>query len=495
MEKMFSRRLGTFISNIIAIIAAFLIAYTFRFGWEVDDTFKNINDALVLSYLVLCYVAVFMFYRGSNVSGRRGLFRLLKESFLNTLFVAGLFASIVYMAHIVDSIPRLFFAYFFSFYFGLSFVITGFVHTLFRSFQAHHKRQTVVFTDRKDKEKVIRNLLKNGADDFEVIGVAEINSNDKSTFYRVSTEMPGTLTSKAAEAGLVTIDPDELSYHFEKDEDDAVTFLKRHNVNLVIISVDHLDRDRMASIIDIVGEMGIDSMVTLDSFAMETFDSKLEDFGTLEVVRFAPRIFSEIALFIKRIIDIIGGLVGCLIAIVLFIFVAPAILIEDGGPIFFKQKRVGKNGKYFYMYKFRSMYRDAEARRKKLMQSGENEMNGAMFKMKDDPRITKVGKFIRKTSIDEFPQFFNVLKGDMSLVGTRPPMVDEYQQYSSHHKRRLSLKPGITGLWQTSGRSEITDFEEVVRLDCYYIDHWSVLFDIKILFMTVVAVLTGKGSE
>ena len=492
---MFSRRLGTFISNIIAIIAAFLVAYTFRFGWEPDDTFKNINDALVLSYLVLCYIAVFMFYRGSNTSGRRGLFRLLKESFLNTLFVAGLFASIVYMTHIVDSIPRLFFAYFFSFYFGISFITTGFVHAMFRSIQAHHKRQTVVFTDRKDKEKVIRNLLKNGADDFEVIGVAEINASDKSTFYRVSTEMPGTLTSKAAEAGLVSIDPDELSYHFEKDEDDAVTFLKRHNVNLVIISVDHLDRDRMASIIDIVGEMGIDSMVTLDSFAMETFDSKLEDFGTLEVVRFAPRIFSEIALLVKRIIDIIGGLVGCIFAMILFIFVAPAILIEDGGPIFFKQKRVGKNGKYFYMYKFRSMYKDAEARRKKLMQSGNNEMNGAMFKMKDDPRITKVGKFIRKTSIDEFPQFFNVLKGDMSLVGTRPPMVDEYQQYSSHHKRRLSLKPGITGLWQTSGRSEITDFEEVVRLDCYYIDHWSVLFDIKILFMTVIAVLTGKGSE
>jgi lipopolysaccharide/colanic/teichoic acid biosynthesis glycosyltransferase len=147
------------------------------------------------------------------------------------------------------------------------------------------------------------------------------------------------------------------------------------------------------------------------------------------------------------------------------------------------------------MYKFRSMYRDAEARRKKLMKEGGNEMDGAMFKMKDDPRITKVGKFIRKTSLDEFPQFFNVLKGDMSLVGTRPPMVDEYNQYSRHHKRRLSLKPGITGLWQTSGRSEITDFEEVVRLDCYYIDHWSILFDIKILFMTVIAVITGKGSE
>lgn len=492
---MLNRRLGTFISNIIAIVVSFLIAYTFRFGWEPDDTFRNVNDALVLSYLLFCYVAVFLFYRGSNVSGRRGMLRLFKEAFLNTIFVAALFASIVYMAHISDSIPRLFFGYFFSFYFGFSFITSGIVHLIFRAIQAHHKRQTVVFTDRKDRERLVKNLLKEGADDFDIIGVAVLDAKDKSTYYHVSTEAPGTLTSKAVEAGLVQLDPNALEYKFEKDDTDPITFLKQHNVDLAIISVDHLNRERMERIIDVVGEMGIDSMVTLDSFAMETFDSKMEDFGTLEVVRFAPRIFSEFELFVKRVMDIIGAIVGCLVTIIIGIFVAPLILIEDGGPVLFKQQRVGKNGKYFYMYKFRSMYNDAEERRKKLMKSGKNEMDGAMFKMKDDPRITKVGKFIRKTSLDEFPQFFNVLKGDMSLVGTRPPMLDEYKQYSRHHKRRLSLKPGITGLWQTSGRSEITDFEEVVRLDCYYIDHWSVLFDIKILLMTVVAVLTGKGSE
>lgn len=491
---MLSRRLGTFISNVIAIVAAFLIAYTFRFGWEPDDTFRNVNDALVLSYLIFCYVAVFLFYRGSKVSGRRGILRLVKECFLNTLFVAGLFASIVYMAHISDSIPRLFFGYFFSLYFAISVFITGVVHTIFRSIQAHNKRQTVIFTDRKDREKLIKNLLRDGADDFEVIAVVTLDNKDKSTFYHVTKTSP-TVLSKAANAGLVTVDPDVFNYEFEKDNTDAMTFLKRHNVDLAIISVDHMDRERMEKIIDVVGEMGIDSMVTLDSFAMETFDSKMEDFGTLEVVRFAPRIFSEFELFVKRCMDILGGLVGCVLTIIIGIFIAPAIFIEDGGPIIFKQKRVGKNGKYFYMYKFRSMYRDAEERRQKLIKEGGNEMDGAMFKMKNDPRITKVGKFIRKTSLDEFPQFFNVLKGDMSLVGTRPPMIDEYNQYSRHHKRRLSLKPGITGLWQTSGRSEITDFEEVVRLDCYYIDHWSILFDIKILLMTVVAVFTGKGSE
>ena len=139
------------------------------------------------------------------------------------------------------------------------------------------------------------------------------------------------------------------------------------------------------------------------------------------------------------------------------------------------------------------MYQDAEAKLQTL--KNQNEMQGFMFKMKNDPRITKVGKFLRKTSIDELPQFFNVLEGSMSLIGTRPPTVNEYQQYSAHHKRRISIKPGITGLWQVSGRSEITDFEEIVRLDCFYIDHWSITGDLKILLKTFAAVFTGKGSE
>ena len=139
------------------------------------------------------------------------------------------------------------------------------------------------------------------------------------------------------------------------------------------------------------------------------------------------------------------------------------------------------------------MYMDAEERKRELMEK--NEMNGLMFKIKDDPRITKIGRFIRKTSIDEFPQFFNVLKGDMSLVGIRPPTVDEFEQYEEHHKRRLSLKPGITGMWQVSGRSDIQDFEDVVRMDLEYIDNWSVWLDIKILIQTVFVVFSHKGAS
>ena len=139
------------------------------------------------------------------------------------------------------------------------------------------------------------------------------------------------------------------------------------------------------------------------------------------------------------------------------------------------------------------MYQDAEARKKELL--CKNKMQGYMFKMDDDPRITRVGRFIRRTSIDELPQFWNVLRWDMSLVGTRPPTLDEYEQYDSHHKRRLSMKPGITGLWQVSGRSSIQNFEDVVALDVKYIDNWSLWGDIKLLFKTVAVVFTGRGAE
>ena len=195
----------------------------------------------------------------------------------------------------------------------------------------------------------------------------------------------------------------------------------------------------------------------------------------------------------KRCMDVVGAVIGCIISIPIIAVVAIPLKLESPGPLFFKQKRVGRNGRYFYIHKLRSMYVDAEARKKELM--AQNEMNGLMFKMEDDPRVTKVGKFIRRTSIDELPQFFDVLRGDMSLVGTRPPTVDEYKQYESHHKRRLSMKPGITGLWQVSGRSDIEDFEEVVKLDVAYIDNWSLWGDVKILFKTIYVVFAGKGAN
>ena len=196
---------------------------------------------------------------------------------------------------------------------------------------------------------------------------------------------------------------------------------------------------------------------------------------------------------LKRTMDIVGGIVGCIISIPIIALVAIPLKLESPGPLIFKQRRVGRNGRVFYIHKLRSMYVDAEARKKELM--AQNEMNGLMFKMEDDPRITRVGRFIRRTSIDELPQFFDVVRGSMSLVGTRPPTLDEYRQYESHHKRRLSMKPGITGLWQVSGRSDIDDFEEVVKLEVQYIDNWSIWMDIYLLFRTVGVVFDRKGAK
>jgi lipopolysaccharide/colanic/teichoic acid biosynthesis glycosyltransferase len=210
-------------------------------------------------------------------------------------------------------------------------------------------------------------------------------------------------------------------------------------------------------------------------------------------------------LFAKRAMDILGGLVGCIITGILCIILGPLIYIQSPGPIFFSQIRVGKNGKKFKLYKFRSMYMDAEERKKELMKQNRIK-DGMMFKLKWDPRIigskiTKdgtmkkgIGNLIRDFSLDEFPQFFNVLKGDMSLVGTRPPTVDEWEKYDLHHRARLAAKPGITGMWQVSGRSNITDFEDVVKLDTKYIAEWTMGLDIRILLKTVLVVFKKDGA-
>lgn len=231
----------------------------------------------------------------------------------------------------------------------------------------------------------------------------------------------------------------------------------------------------------------------------------VEKIGPYTVLTTSINYASSFQLFLKRVMDIMGGLVGCTITVLLLPFVGTAIYLASPGPIFFAQERVGKNGKRFKMYKFRSMYMDAEAQKAELMK--DNRLgDGKMFKLDFDPRVignkilpdgshkTGIGDFIRRTSLDEFPQFFNVLKGDMSIVGTRPPLISETNLYELHHKARLAIKPGITGMWQVSGRSDITDFEEVVRLDREYISNWNIGMDIKILVKTVMVVLKEDGS-
>ena len=197
-------------------------------------------------------------------------------------------------------------------------------------------------------------------------------------------------------------------------------------------------------------------------------------------------------LYTKRLMDIIGSLFGIILLSLLFIVIAILIKIEDPkGPVLFSQKRVGLNGKEFNMYKFRSMVTDAEEKLKELLIY--NEVSGAMFKMKDDPRITKVGRIIRKTSIDELPQLFNVLKGEMSLVGPRPPLPREVRMYSDYDKQRLMVMPGCTGLWQATARNSV-GFKEMVELDLKYIQERSLLYDFKIIFKTIYSLIDSKNA-
>lgn len=260
-----------------------------------------------------------------------------------------------------------------------------------------------------------------------------------------------------------------------------------------------------SQLIEGLAEMGIVVHVEMEHTSDAGWHQIVEKMGSRMVRTIGITMATTQQIVLKRLLDIIGGIVGCLITGLLILIIGPMIYIKSPGPIFFTQTRVGRHGKKFKMYKFRSMYLDAEARKAELMK--ENRIkDGRMFKLEYDPRIIGcrklpdgtikkgIGNFIRDWSLDEFPQFFNVLKGDLSLCGTRPPTVDEWEKYELHHRARLAIKPGITGLWQVSGRSDITDFEQVVELDKKYIREWSMGLDLRILAQTVKVVLGKKGS-
>jgi exopolysaccharide biosynthesis polyprenyl glycosylphosphotransferase len=266
-----------------------------------------------------------------------------------------------------------------------------------------------------------------------------------------------------------------------------------------------LSDERVVKLMDDCSLMAIPTHYHIPKMSRSGEKRFLEKIGGTTVLTTSINYATPIQMAMKRFFDILGGLVGSVMAIIIIALVGPKIKKASPGPILFKQERIGKNGKRFKIYKIRSMYMDAEVRKKDLM-SQNRVKDGMMFKLDFDPRIigneilpdgtqkTGIGEFIRRTSLDEFPQFFNVLLGHMSLVGTRPPTPDEWDKYEYHHRARLAIKPGITGMWQVSGRSEIIDFEEVVRLDTEYIINWSPSFDLKILFKTIKVILTRKGA-
>lgn len=275
---------------------------------------------------------------------------------------------------------------------------------------------------------------------------------------------------------------------------DMYEYARTNVVDEVLIC---MENDEVEEIANAFISMGITVHVSIQNL-IQIPKATVNRVNGISVITASVNTVTARQLMIKRMIDIFFGLLGSAVTVLLTIIIAPMMWIADPGPVFFRQERVGKNGRIFKIWKFRTMYTDAEERKAELM--AQNKMSGLMFKMDDDPRIIgygkkfSLGRFLRESSIDELPQSFNILAGSMSVVGTRPPTVKEYEQYELHHKGRLATKPGLTGMWQVSGRSDITDFEEVVRLDKEYIDNFSLGLDLEIILKTFKVVLGKEGS-
>jgi len=310
------------------------------------------------------------------------------------------------------------------------------------------------------------------------------NEKNENNFFR--------LMEKHKDWGLNVID--KININNEDSFEKFFRLLKSYAVDDIYIFPENnsiLPGDGFFNYINLSHEFGKNIRFFFESNTIYTKAKPIVSFvDKYPTLLFSQKQILESYAAVKRFVDIIFGLIGSLITISFIPVVGVIIKLTSKGPILFKQLRVGSNGRNFYIYKFRTMYNDAEEKKKDLEQH--NELSGAVFKMKNDPRVTKIGKFLRATSLDEFPQFFNVLNGDMSLIGTRPPTPNEVKDYENWQHKRISIKPGITGLWQVSGRNKITDFDEIAKLDIEYIDNWSIWLDVKIFFKTFFALFKGQ---
>lgn len=455
--------------DLSCMILSYLLATWIRFGSIVNNWIYNIYGwAFII--LILLYIVIYYLYDTYSKLFHRGFFDefvvIVKINFL--LMVVS--TVIMFLLQEGMSFSRLFFFCFFLLNICLSYVTRLYYKILLLAVykKSSSSKKIMIITTSNQADEVLGHITNDQIWEYQVTYLTIIDKNLVGKKYgdievKASIDTMFDVAKKQVLDGVFLHIPNDCNINFDIEE----SILKFEN-------------------------MGVTVNLSINTFGLKIHEKTVQDMCGYHVLTFSSRLFSETQMHLKRVVDIIGGIVGCILTVIGFVFIAPAILVESPGPIFFSQERVGKNGRRFRIYKFRSMYMDAEERQQELLL--QNEMNGLMFKMNNDPRITKVGRFLRKTSLDELPQFFNILKGDMSLVGTRPPTVSEFLQYEGRHRRRLVLRSGLTGLWQVSGRSNITDFEDVVKLDLEYIDNWSLMMDIRILLKTIWVVIFGKGS-
>ena len=456
------------ILDILCLQLAFILAYEIRVAKGIpylNPLYENMAFVLVIFQLLVSFF-------GESFSGvlRRGFLIEMKCMIEHEICVMLLAVLYLFMSQQGVMYSRGAFTIMCTLYFFIAYAARIGWKKVIRSrkYAEGEKRSILIITKDAEAANVVKALRGDSYGTYHLAGVALLDKNK---------------TGSMIQSVPVVAGADDVTAYIHKNWVDEVFFALPEHVDIP------------KKIMKDCNRMGVVTHVQLAALNELGKNQVVEEIAGYMVLSSSINIVSSWQLLVKRLMDIAGGLVGCIFTGIIYIFIAPIMKVKSPGPVFFSQVRMGKNGKPFKIYKFRSMYMDAEERKKELMEKN-NIKDGLMFKMDDDPRIIKgIGHFIRKTSLDEFPQFWNILKGDMSLVGTRPPTMDEWDKYELHHRRRLAIKPGLTGMWQVSGRSEITDFEEVVELDTKYIEQWSIGLDIKILFKTVTVVFTGSGAK
>ena len=458
-----SKHIDFILLDILCVELSFVLAYFIRTktdNFNVAEAYDIVNVLILLMHF--CVVFWTECYSGIL---RRGYFKELKQVIKHNCFILGGVLIILFCLKESATYSRIVIGLFFVIDTVLMFILRSVLKKFIfaRNRKGKHSSKVVIATTKANAEAILERFAKCEYEKITVKGLFILDEDMKDEEI----------------AGTTVLGGREEMYEFVRTRVTDRVFL------------DYAGAD-VREIIDKLLIMGVTTHFSVNAFLAGAPNLVVEHVNDYTVITSSINLMTFKQKVIKRTIDILCSIPGLLITLLLTIILGPIIYIQSPGPIFFKQTRVGKNGRKFKMYKFRSMYMDAEERKKELMT--QNKMSGLMFKMDNDPRITPIGRFIRKTSLDEFPQFINIFKGDMSMVGTRPPTLDEYELYEMHHKSRLAIKPGLTGMWQASGRSDITDFEEVVRLDNEYIRNFSLGLDIKIILMTLWSVVNRKGS-